>query len=355
MTRRRCIEAACILTLLVTAPGLPAGPAVALVGVSGGLGASAEALEDSDTAALLILTGSFSTRQALAGGGYFNLLSSASCLLADLRDPVDQEDLQLKLSLPAGPHRLEVEAGWSSSLSGNPVTLSPNWRLGFVRHSAASASELELSSAGAWEYQPRDREDVFWQEIRAGLKRRPSLRLHWETSAGFGYEHWGESFLVTPAGLELPDTRRDLLVDLRTTLGGLWGYFADWSLGLDVVYISSTANRYLASAFDEDSESRIAVSAGGDLSWSPRHDISVQLSSFAAPAFYLFREARAEDRSLTGAKLATLTWGGSLRADWTPDHRLYLVLAGEAGRTCSNDPAEEQWALSASGGLEISY
>lgn len=355
MTSLRRIAAVCTLTLLLASPVIHAGPAVAILGVSGGVSASAEAGEEPAGTALLSLSGSFSTRQALAGGGYFSLLSSAGCRFDDTIDPADHESLQLKLALPAGAHRLEAEAGWNSTLLGSPASLSPNWHLGFIRRGKASGSELEVSTTGSWVCQPLDQEDVFRQEIRAGLTRRPSLRLSWETSAGAGYEHYSETFLMSPAGAETKDTRRDLLVDLQTTAGGLWGYFADWTFGLGVSYRSSNATRHLASLFDADSESRLSVFAGGDLIWSPRHNISVQISSFASPAFCLFREARREDNSYSGEKLTTLTCGGSLRTDWTTNHRLYLVLAGEGERTFSNDPAEAEWYFSASGGLEISY
>ena len=355
MTSLPRIASVCTLTLLLASPGLHAGPSVAILGVSGGVSASAEAGEEPAGTTLLSVSGSFSTRQALAGGGYLSLLSSAGCRFDDAIDPADHESLQLKLALPAGFHRLEAEAGWNSTLLGSPASLSPNWRLGFIRHGKTSGSELELSTAGSWVCQPLDQEDVFRQEIRAGLTRRPSLRLNWETSAGAGYEHYSETFLMNPAGAETKDTRRDLLVDLQTTAGGLWGYFADWTLTLGVSYRSSNATRHLASLFDGDSESRLGVFAGGELIWSPRHNISVHISSFAAPSFYLFREARREDNSYSAEKLTTLTCGGSLRTDWTADHRLYLVLAGDAERTFSNDPAEAEWYFSVSGGLEISY
>ena len=319
--------------------------------------------DSSDTGAgalpLTALAVQFGWRQAFAAGGYFGL-TAASRLVgywSEASTFTDAESLDLIAGFPLARTRLELGAGLEASAMGSgdeAAHLRPDWRANLRFGSGSVHGELEYR--GAFYFLPGEITDVFSQGIQATAVYERSVRLGLRSSLQGTWEYWPDTFLYDVTGIATSQRRQDVVGGLEVKLEGLAGYFLDWRVGASTGLRFSNANRYLpALGLEANSESSWYLSADAGLQWSPTRRLNVLLESFVRRDGFLDRAALTASGTDTGETLRVLSGGFSLRGDWTPDSRLFVVLEGSAARRFANDPLEERWNLRVEAGVEYSF
>ena len=209
----------------------------------------------------------------------------------------DSHILALEAMVRAEGGRLLLEGGFSGSgngtIEGQVPYLRPDWRIGFERFGADALCTIAYS--GYYLHQPSDSDDALFQGLTAGVVMDPSIRLRYGMEILGGWENWTEQ------------DRSDLLGSLKASVGGLIGYFVDWGIG------AQGGLRWS----DQSAESNLYFNLDSEWAWSPRRQVSLELSAFAREELYLW--------SQTAADVSELSTGADFRADWTPNDRLYLV------------------------------
>jgi hypothetical protein len=271
----------------------------------------------------------------------------------------DQEFFQAEMSLPGGPGRVDMTAGFFSSVLGSEETpgfINPDWGILYRLNLGNDKTEGRIEYSGYAHVEPEDTGDIIFQGGRIRFSHRFSIRSQLAFSAGLGYEGWYETFLYSDTGTVTDESREDLLLDGKIELGGLLGYFTEWSLPIRFLWRNSNANAYvLPDLFIPDSNSRLQFSAAPSISLSPHRTLNLKLNASAEHHSYLKRKAFDGTGTLTGEFLRITSSGGGLSLDWTRNHRLYLVLRSDAGYTWSNDPSETGWYFNMFGGIELSF
>jgi len=335
-------------------------PPTLLLGLQGG-GTAFESPEDGEgalpLAALSLLAG---WRNPIPAGGYWGLAASAR-LLSYFGSPIvsaDIERLALDAGLPIGRSLVELEGGLDASVMGDgedPAHVHPRWQAG-LRFGGETAQGI-FSYRGSYLYQPDDDGDFLYQGLRLGAEWERSLRLGLAAGLEFGWEYWPEYWLLDGLGAFTGVARQDVVGELQVGLDGLAGFFLDWSLEACAGLRWSTANRFITGlGLEEDSENHLFAAIRAAADWSPHRAVGLQLEGFLRQEWYLTRAALTEAPFAdTGESLRVLSLGMTVRADWTPNDRLFLVLEGSAGRRFANDPAEERWNASLQAGVEYSF
>jgi len=81
----------------------------------------------------------------------------------------------------------------------------------------------------------------------------------------------------------------------------------------------------------------------------------VALSGNLENDWYFSRPGVNPDGTLSTATLNAFAVGGGLKADWTPNNVVYLVIKANVARTFANDPSVALWSGAVSAGIEYSF
>ena len=340
-------------------PALYGYPPTLVLGLEGGgtVFESPEEGQDALPLATVNLLGGW--RGATPAGGYLGLAASARVLsyLASPAILADAETLALEAGLPLGPNLVELEGSLEASVMGDgedPAHLEPRWQAGL--RLGGGAVQGIFSYRGSYLYQPDDIEDFLHQGLKLGVEWEHSIRLGLRAGVQGGWEYWPDYFLLEGTGSSTGVPRQDAVGGLDIGLDGLAGFFLDWSLGLSAGLRWSTANRFITGlGLEEGSENNLYAGLEAAADWSPHRTVGLQLKGFLRQEWYLARAALTSLGVDTGELLRVLSLGLTVRADWTPNDRLFLVLEGSAGRRFANDPAEERWNATLQAGVEYSF
>lgn len=239
----------------------------------------------------------------------------------------DSHSLSLDVLLRSAAGRFTLEGGLNGSLQGTLAGqvpyLRPDWRIGYEH-----VGDVLTSSAysGYYLYQPGAGEDALFQALTLGLAQHPSIRLRYGLELLAGWETWTEK------------NRDDFLGSLAVSVGGLIGYFHDWSI---------TAQGGLRLSEDVN-ESNLFLDVDGDWAWSPHRQVSLETGVFLREEIYYQAEG-----VVKGPKV--FSTGIELRGDWTPNDRLFLVAELSASRRFATDPADSWWNVLGRAGLEFNF
>lgn len=358
-----------LLVLLAALPSPRAGAyaPVVVLGLKGEGVLYSEEQRPAEGGAGLGLEALFAWRLPWGEDGFFAARASSS--LDWLPDPsfgppalYDEQVLGLEARLPGTLNRLGLAAGlkgsFAGSLDGEAAYLRPDWRLALRLGPAEGGGETELSARGYWLAQPEGDEDSLYQGLRLSWQPASSIRARRGLLLEAGWELWPEQPLYDAAGDPTAASRRDLVGWLEGSLGGLAGYFLDWSLTAELGGRLSNANRWLSAEIpsrqlQESSEDRVCAGLRAEVRWSPHRQVALDLGAFARQELYPQRDALTAAGTLSGQRLRVLSAGLDLRADWSPDDRLFLVLDASAGRRFANETAEERWNLQGGLGLQL--
>jgi hypothetical protein len=310
------------------------------------------------------LSGFLSWRGPWGEGGYLSASTSSSLdwLLVETEGATGLYDRQLLLAearLPAPVSRISLAAGLEASLAGtldgDLPFLQPDWSLAWRAWDDGQGRELDLSTRGYWRGEPDGEEDSFYEGLQARLSIARSIRTRYGLVLEAGWELWPEIDLVASGGLPTGETRNDLVGSVEASVGGLLGYFFDWSLTAELGGRLSNANRWLpaVAALEDRSEDRVFVGLLGSASFSPHRQVGLQLGSYLRQELYLAREALSEAGVPAGERLRALSVGADLRADWTPLDGLFFVLEASVGQRLANETAEQRWNLQGGAGIEL--
>lgn len=356
---KKFVQPVLLLLLLMITPVLYAGPPIFILGLYGGPEVVSEDLLPAETEMQGKLEASLGWRGKIFEKGYVSIVSQAAGIVATGWIFEDQEFFQTEMSLPAGPGRIEITAGLFSSVLGiseSPGFINPDWGVRYRLDLGNEKSEGELEYTGYSLVEPDDTGDIIFQGARLTFSHRFSIRSTLAVSLGFGYEGWYETSLYSETGTAAAENREDILLDGKIVLDGLAGYFTEWTIPVRFLWRNSNSNAfYLPDLFVPDSNSRIQISAAPTINFSPHRTLNFGLNAAVNHHYYLQREAFEENGTFTGELLHITSTGGGLSLDWTQNHRLYLVLTGDAGYTWSNDPFETGWFFTLYGGVEISF
>jgi hypothetical protein len=312
-----------------------------------------------DALPLTVLAVELGWRRALAAGSYFGLTAAGRLAgyWSESSTFTDAESFELIAGFPLARARLELGAGLSASAMGSgeeAAHLRPDWRATLRFGEGPFRGELQYRGAFLWE--PDAVEDVFSQGVQVAAGVDPSVRLGLRGGLQGTWECWPDTFLYDATGTATGQRRQDVVGGLEVKLEGLAGYFLDWRAGASAGLRFSNANRYLpALGLEANSESSWYLSADAGLQWSPTRRLNVLLESFLRHDEFLDRSALTASGTDTGETLRVLSGGFSLRGDWTPDSRLFVVLEGSAARRLANDPLEERWNVTVEAGVEYSF
>ncbi len=240
----------------------------------------------------------------------------------------DSHTLALDALIRGEGRRVFLEGGLNGSgygtIEDQAPYVRPDWTIGFERLGDDALTSVAYS--GYYFHQPSGSDDALFQGLTVGLVVDPSIRLHYGMEILGGWEYWPEQ------------DRNDLLGSLKASTGGLIGYFVDWGIG------AQGGLRWS----DHSGESNLYFNLDSDWAWSPRRQISLELSAFAREELYLWSTADPEGSNV-------FSTGVDFRGDWTPNDRLYLVTELSAARKYAGDPLENRWRLLARAGIEFSF
>lgn len=353
----------CALALLRPLPAEAYAPAV-MIGLEGqGIAYSSEG-GSPQSGAGLGLSGLLSWRGPWGEGGYVSASASTALdwLLADSAGAAglyDRQLLLLEARLPSPLRLLHLTAGLEGSLAGtlegDLPYIRPDWSLACLLGDDGKGRELELAARGYYRAESDGEDDSLYQGLRLDLSITPSIRARYGLLLEAGWELWPEIQRVDVGGVPTGEARNDLVGSLEASIGGLAGYFFDWSLAADLGGRWSNANRWLSAlpALEEHSEDRVYAGLRGSADFSPHRQLSVQLDGFAHQELYLARDALDGTGTPTGEPLRAFAVGADLRADWSLGERLFFVLEASAGWRTANETAEERWNLQGGAGVQL--
>ncbi len=356
MNRRSPIPRSLAAVALLAIIAVPAAPEPALqtllLGLSAGPAWSSDAGADPELVSRMLASAAWGYRSPLGESGFVAITSSAEAQIDDADSLVARPAAGLEARVGAGPGSFDGRTSVRASLFGDDPYVLADGRFGYRLEPDGLQPGIWL--VGLLDARPESADDRAGGGVRLGARTVGSVRFGVDASAGALVESWYETDVYTDSGAPSGDKRLDLVTDLTLEIGGLAGYFVEWSAGVQGSCRFSNANRLLAGAsVDSDSESRIGASAWGSLSWSPTSALGLELRLAAAPSWYLGREALSDAGVPTGDKLGTLDLEATLRLDWSLGGKTWFVLQGQARSTTSNDDAEESWDAAVRAGVEI--
>lgn len=305
---------------------------------------------------------SFGWRQALPSGGYFSLASQGSFApyVATLLGFLDNEALDAELGLPSGPNTMIFGAGVKSSFqnqSGNGTYALPYWSGEYRFARSSSGLQPSLTYGGRYVYQQFGGDNHFVEALGLKLDKSVSVRFDGYLGLSGAWELWPQQPILSSNGSATSSLRQDGVINLQAGARGLAGYTVVWGAGLSAGLRLSNANEYLSSTsrLVANSESRLTQQANASLTWSPTRSFSADISTQAQNDTYLARKALTTGGTPSSSNLDVVSVGGSAKASWTPNGKLYYVLRANASRTFANDPNFPQWSYDVSGGVEYSF
>lgn len=293
-------------------------------------------------------------------GGYVSISSDIAAVLTGRSVFDDRETVFLETMVPLAGSTLEASAGISTSFVSteeSSVFASPSWDLGWSVPLVPSRLRFKIEYGGYQLHAPSASWDHVAQDVNVALRLDPSLRWGAELGVRGGREQWSEWFLLASDGNLMASTREDWIVAVQLQTDGMLGYFADWELSGSFGSRSSSANLYYASLdmYVPDSEGRLFASAGSALSWSPHQSLALGSSLRADFAWYRDLYAIDKEGLLTQELLHRTDLGLSVRADWTPNHRVFFVVESDGGYSLSNSAGIGGWFIRTTAGVDLSF
>ena len=228
------------------------------------------------------------------------------------------------LSTPLGDDQLTVCPDWSVSL-GIPI---------------AETLGLEVAYTGFYNFGA----DTHLGQVRNGagvlLQFDPSIEFGVPGGTTGSVTLFPDRFVLDSSGLPTTGVRRDIDAGLSLETEGLMGYFTLRSVPLTGEMVFSNANSYLPATgvVEENSSDRLSLRVDGSVSSSPAESLLVEARVGVVGFRYPHRSAFDTSGALVGPTTSLLHVHGSVRLDWNPVGRLYLVI-GTAGEYALSDEA----------------
>ena len=240
----------------------------------------------------------------------------------------DAHTLSLNTLISTNTGRLAMEGGfsgsWKGTFEGQSPYFRPDWRIGYEYEAADFLAGISYS--GYYLYQPDGSDDSLFQGLTMGLSLDPSIRFYYGFEALGGWEYWPEQ------------NRNDILGSVEAGMGGLAGFFLDWTVA------AQTGMRWS----QDSTKSNLFMAADTEWAWSPRRQLSFELGAFARGEIFYW------DGGMPDVPTVLYT-GCDLRGDWTPNDSLFLVAELSASRRFASGPGESGWMLLARAGVEFSF
>ena len=306
------------------------------------------------------LQGAFGWRQALAGGSYLAVASRTSIapFLTTFSGFVDNEFLNLELGLPSAANMLIFAAGANSSaenLTGVGSYARPAWSAEYRFARSDRGLQLSVSYLGSYLAEGLGSDDHLSQGVQLMLDKSTNVRLETYSAIEGTWELWTKQ--PVSSGTGIATLRQDWLAGLSAGARGFAGYTVDWSLGASGGVRFSDANIHepTGSLLVLPGGSRFTAKGEGSLDWTPSRYFEVALSANLENDWYFSRPGVNPDGTLSTATLDAFAVGGGLKADWTPNNVVYLVIKANADRTFANDPNVALCCGALSAGLEYSF
>ncbi len=309
------------------------------------------------------LYGIGSWRTTLAENGYAAVNGNAELSYTDsgAGSFTDSEALEGTLGFIGERGTTVLDIGFSSSIDDpdSGTVLNPEWSLEYTLSPRQHSPALEpyLRYSGDYLYQELASGDRLSHEAALGLLYKPSITRGYRLEVAGTGTYWNERYLFDSGGGETDTLRRDYRAAVEAEANGLAGYFADWSLIFSGGALFSNGNYYQVDLATLQADSYDAWFSGfeAEWSWSPSRSVQFASSLYTESRHYLHRESLNEDGSLGGELLSTVNTGARFEADWTPDDRVYFILALFGGKTFSNDSNYDAWSMGISGSIEYGF
>lgn len=254
--------------------------------------------------------------------------SVVDCMFTTGGPLYDAHTLSLSTLIRGETGQLSLQGGfngsWSGTFDGQSPYFRPDWRIGYEH--GRDDFLTTVSYSGYYLYQPDGSEDSLFQGLALGLNLDPSVRFHYGFKLLGGWEYWPE------------ENRNDVLGSIEAGMGGLIGYFHDWS----------TAAQGGVRWSQDNSEGNLFVAVDTEWAWSPHRQLSFELGAFARGEIFCWAAG-------TPDVPTALSAGFDFRGDWTPNDRLFLVTELSASRRFASEPGESGWMLLARAGVEFSF
>ncbi len=286
---------------------------------------------------------SLGARGIFAQDGFYSFASRIKGVIYDDLLFCDNEYVNLEMDFG----RWSAEAGLLSALvdDGTGSTyVNPSWKLSAALPFISGNGEISFNYAGYLTYLPKETEDFLYQGIHAACRLDPTIFFGYELSVGGGWEYHYEQLVYEPTGDPSDTERHDLVIDASGAVDGFAGYFNEWAVSTAVSWRKSNA----AFPVDQDfflkhPEDRLQAAVDATIFTTPHQSLTVDGAIFADGTWYLSRPAREADGFYGEDNLLLLDIGASVRADWTPNQRIYIALDTEFGYSLSNDVFVGGW------------
>ncbi|MBN2440476.1 MAG: hypothetical protein JXJ04_04005 [Spirochaetales bacterium] len=305
--------------------------------------------------------GLFSHRDKFTEIGYYAFFTNISGDFTYL-DPYiysDEETFSLELGFQFENSSLICMSDFHSSITGTETDIpyyTPEWELRYYFITERKKVQPYISYQGYYMSKPGSDEDAFYEGAEIGIKQRPAITQGYQLSINIGFEQWPQYPVYTLDGSLSDEVRNDFLTGINGKIEGIFNFFLDWEIMLSALYCRSNANTYdaVSGYFQEKSEDRAAITSEINLKWNPSRYIQIVLNPFCTPEFYFYKRAVTESGLLTDEKMWSVSSGGTVHIDWTPDNKFYAFLETEGFVYFSNVNDDFNWNLLFHLGLEYS-
>ncbi len=308
------------------------------------------------------LQGTFGWREALAPGSYLAVSSRASLApyLTNVTGFVDTEFLSAELGLPLAAESLIFSAGTASSFvnqTGVGGYAQPAWSAEYRLSRDPAGLQPSLRYLGRYLYEQQGSDDHLSQSIEARIDRSTDVRLETWAAAQGGWDLWTKQQAYDSSGNVTGPYRQDWLGGLEAGARGFAGFSLDWSADVSgTVRLSDASTTSTGvSQLVLPGGSRLTGAARATASWTPSRFVSLSMSADVQDDWYFVRAGLNADGTFSSSNLNVLAITSGLRADWTADNVLYLVIQASLSRTLSNDVSVAEWGGTLSAGVEYSF